>query len=542
MKDISGFRWRLALGSFLLLGAFLAAGAIGQERTQQLGRLGKVEFKVECSAAAQQSFNRAMALYHSFAWAPAADLFANIAKTDPRCGMAHWGRAMVVLDNPFVWPGSLTPAKFNEVAAALDAARSAGLNSAREKDYVDALATFVRDHDKTEHRARLQALDQAMATLATRYPDDREAAILSALVTSANFDPTDKTYSNQLKAAKRLEPLFATQPDHPGVAHYMIHSYDYPPIAKHGLEAARRYAQIAPDAPHALHMPSHIFTRVGHWQESIESNRASAKAASKVAFDGDHATDYMVYAHLQLAQDRAAREAMEEALAKQAVDHFGAAFAYAAMPARLALEVGDWNAAAAAELKAPASAYPWQKYPQAEAVNAFARGVGAARAGDSAGASKEQVRLLALRDVAKERKLGYWAEQIDIQAQVVQGLTLVVNGKASEALEVLSEAAKREDATEKHVVTPGPLLPAREVLADILLETGKAAEAQIEYEAVLAKEPNRYRAMFGAGQAAHQAGNREKAKVHYAALVELGKSSDAQRKTLTEAREYHTGR
>jgi hypothetical protein len=545
MMETSRLRRRLAFGTSLLLGAFLAAAATGQEKAPQLGRLGKVEFKVECSTAAQQGFNRAMALYHSFAWGPAADLFANVAKTDPTCGMAHWGRAMVALDNPFVWPGSLTPTKLNEVAAALDAARSAGLRSARERDYVEALAAFVRDHDKTEHRARLQALDQAMAALAARYPDDKEASILSALVTSANFDPNDKTYSNQLKAAKVLEPLFTGQPDHPGVAHYLIHSYDYPPIAKHGLAAAKRYAQIAPDAPHALHMPSHIFTRVGHWQDSIETNRASAKAASKIAFDAHHATDYMVYAHLQLAQDRAAREAMEESLAKQAVDHFGAAFAYAAMPARLALEVEDWKTAAGVELKPAAGAYPWHKYPQAEAINAFARGVGAARAGDSATASKEHARLQTLRNVAKVRKLGYWAEQIEIQAQAVQGLSLVAGGKTSEGLDVLRTAAKREDATEKHVVTPGPLLPAREVLADILLEIGKAADAQLEYESVLAKEPNRYRATFGAARAAHQTGNREKAKLHYAALVELGKNSDnsdSQRKTLTEAREYVAGK
>lgn len=542
MMETSRLRRRLAFGTSLLLGAVLAAAATSQEKGPQSSRLGKVEFKVECSGAAQQGFNRAMALYHSFAWGPAANLFENVATTDPTCGMAHWGRAMVLLDNPFVWPGNLPPAILNQVAAALDAARSAGLKNARERDYVEALAVFVRDHDTTGHRDRLKAFDQAMAELAARYPDDKEASILSALVTSANFDPADKTYSNQLKAAKLLEPLFAAQPDHPGVAHYLIHSYDYPPIAKHGLAAARRYAQIAPDAPHALHMPSHIFTRVGYWQDSIETNRASAKAASKIVFDGHHATDYMVYAHLQLAQDQAAREAMEESLTNQSVDNFAAAFAYAAMPARLALEVEDWKTAAGVELKPAAGTYPWQKYPQAEAINAFARGVGAARAGDSTTAGKEQARLLALRDVARERKLGYWAEQIDIQAQAIEGLSLLAAGNTSEGLNILRTAAEREDATEKHVVTPGPLLPAREILADVLLGTGKAADALREYEAVLAKEPNRYRATFGAARAAHEAGDRERAKLHYAALVELGKNSDSQRNTLTAAREYVAGK
>jgi hypothetical protein len=539
MMETARLRWRLEVIVPLLLGAILtAAPAMGQEKAPQLARLGKVEFKVECNAAAQQGFNRAMALYHSFAWNPAADSFDSVAKADPSCGMAHWGRAMVLLDNPFAWPGNLSPAKLNEIAAALNAARSAGLKSMREKDYVGSLAIFVRDHEKVDHRARLQSFEEAMGRLAARYPDDREASILSALVTSASFDPADKTYANQLKAAKILEPLFTAQPDHPGVAHYLIHSYDYPPIAKHGLDAAKRYAQIAPDAPHALHMPSHIFTRVGHWQDSIDANRASARAASSTAFDAHHATDYMVYAHLQLAQDQAARQAMEHSLAAQPVDHFGAAFAYAAMPARLALEVGDWRAATNVALKPDAGAYPWGKYPQAEAINAFARGVGAARSGDSAAANSERARLLALRDVAKERKLGYWAEQIDIQAHVLQGLSLLTDRKVSEAIEVLKAAAKREDATEKHVVTPGPLLPAREILADVLLEAGKAADAQVEYEAVLAREPNRYRATFGAARAAGQAGNDEKARQHFTALVELGKNTDTQRDSLKEARQF----
>jgi tetratricopeptide (TPR) repeat protein len=229
---------------------------------------------------------------------------------------------------------------------------------------------------------------------------------------------------------------------------------------------------------------------------------------------------------------------MEESLAAQTVDHFGAAYAYAAMPARVALEVGDFKAAASIALTPAAGAYAWGKYPQAEAINAFARGVGKARSGDSAAAKTEQARLLALRDVAKDRKLGYWAEQIEIQAQLVQGLLLLADRKSGEAIEILRAAAKREDATEKHVVTPGPLLPAREILADVLLEAGKAADAEREYEAVLAREPNRYRATYGAARAARQAGNAEKAKMHFAALVELGKKADTQRDSLVEARQF----
>ena len=242
--------------------------------------------------------------------------------------------------------GGLTPERLNEVTAALDAARAAGLRTDRERDYVEAVRAFLRDHASTPHAQRLQAFDTAMAQVAARYPDDIEAAILSALITSANFDPADKTYANQLKAAGILEPLYKNIPNHPGIAHYLIHSYDYPAIASKGLDAAKAYARIAPDAAHALHMPSHIFTRVGYWKESIAANRESARVAGDATFDGHHASDYLVYAHLQLAQDEAARQAMQQSYRMKPVDNFGASFAYAAMPARFALERGDWAAAA----------------------------------------------------------------------------------------------------------------------------------------------------------------------------------------------------
>jgi len=526
----------VSVTSLTLALGLLAAAPAAMSQEVQLDRLGKVEFKVECAAAVQQDFNRAMALYHSFAWGAAAKAFDAIAQADPSCGMAHWGRAMVMLSNPFVWPASLPAAKLDEVAAALDAARSASLKSEREQAYVEAVTAFVRDHTARDHRTRLQAFDEAMGALAQRYPDDREATILSALVTSANFDPRDKTYANQLKAVKLLEPLFVAQPDHPGVAHYLIHSYDYPPIARHGLAAAKRYAEIAPDAPHALHMPSHILTRVGYWQESIQANRASAEAAGPTAFDAHHAFDYMVYAHLQLAQDGAAAEALRQSLARPAVDHFGSAYAYAAMPARLRLERSNWQEAAGLALQPGADGYPWSKYPQAEAVNAFARGVGAARSGNSEAANAERSRLIALRDVAGERKLAYWVEQIDIQAEVVRGLAALADRKTEEGIAILATAAEREDATEKHVVTPGPLLPAREVLADVLLEAGQGSAALAEFEAVLAKEPNRYRAYLGAMKAARLAGDAEKARTYAMELIRLGAAADTPRAELDEAR------
>jgi hypothetical protein len=244
--------------------ACLAPVAVAQTQTHGVARLGTVTFKVECNAAARQQFGTAMALYHSFAWPQAVAAFKAIAAADPTCGMSHWGHAMSLLGNPFVWPAGLTPQNLDEVAAALNAAKTAGLRTARERDYVDAVVVFVRDHASTPHAQRMQAYDAAMAEVAARNPADKEAAILSALITSANFNPADKTYANQLKAARVLEPLFKSYPNHPGVAHYLIHSYDYPPIAKQGLPAAQAYTGIAPDAAHALHMPAHIFTRVGY--------------------------------------------------------------------------------------------------------------------------------------------------------------------------------------------------------------------------------------------------------------------------------------
>jgi len=476
-------------------------------------KLGKVHFKVECNDAAQAAFNTAMAYYHSFAWTQMQAPLEGVLKADPSCGMAHWARALASLNNPFAWPTVISAPALAEGQRILEQAERTGLKSKRERDYVAALGAFFADQDKMDHKARARALESELEQLMRRYPRDEEAATLYGLVLSSNFDPADKKYTNQLKAAKILEKIFLDQPDHPGAAHYLIHSYDYPPIAKKGLEAARRYGKIAPDAPHALHMPSHIFTRVGAWRESIESNAASAKAGGDKSFDKWHAYDYMVYAHLQLGEHDAARSVVDEALKNPArIDHPATAYAYAAMPARLVLERAAWKEAASLELLPD---FPWKKYTFAEAVNAFARGVGAAMSGDAAAARAEAERLEALR---ANTKVPYWAEQIAIQAEVLKGLTLVAEGDGKQALAALRAAAKREDATEKHVVTPGPLVPAREVLAYALLEQKDAKAALREFEAVLAKEPNRLRALAGALQAAERSSNRKKAKEYAAKL------------------------
>jgi tetratricopeptide (TPR) repeat protein len=529
----------LAATAALFLG-FAAAPATGQHHGGGTPtKLGKVHFKVECNAAAQKDFDVAMAYYHSFAWEYYKAPLDRALKADPTCGMVHWLHSLAVLDNPFTWPVALSANVLTEGEASLDAARKTGLKSQRERDYVEALAVFYKDRDKLNHRTRVKALEDAMGQVSSRYPDDKEAAILYALILSVNFDPTDQTFSNQLKAARILEPIFVQQPEHPGVAHYLIHSYDYPPIAAQGVEAAKRYATIAPDATHALHMPSHIFTRVGAWRDSVESNRESARVDADRTMNSVHAYDYMVYAYLQLGQDRAAQAVIAHAqgVAKKP-DHVAAAYGYAAMPARFAIERGDWKAAASLPLDPPADGYPWKKYPQSEAMNAFGRGLGAAMSKDPGAALVEVKRLQALRDALAEMKLAYWVEQVDIQAEVVRGTATIAAGKQEEGIEILRKAAAREDATQKHAVTPGLLLPAREVLAYAILDSGEPADALREFEAVLAKEPNRYRAFAGAAQAAQRARDAKKAAYYSAQVIELTAAADSPRPEIAEAKRY----
>jgi hypothetical protein len=516
------------------LGTVLQAGA--HEGATRSDGLGDVHFAVSCTDAAQAKFHRAMALYHSFDWPRGKAAFAEIASLDPHCGMAQWGLAMVVADNPFGWPISL---KLPDGAEAIQKAQDIGAATPRERDYIAALAALYKDHATVPHRQRALAYEQAMAKLAATYPDDVEAKILSALVISANHDLNDKTFARPLKAAALLEPLFAAYPQHPGVAHYLIHSYDYPPIAPKGLEAAKRYANIAPDASHAHHMPSHIFTRVGFWRESVASNQASVAAAKGDALYTLHGWDYMVYAYLQMANDATAEKVRAEALAHGTLDNvsFGAVFGAAAIPARLALERGRWAEAATLALPANVSAEAWQRAPQAESIHAFARALGAARSGNAAGARQEIERLHALHQVLTERKLAYWAEQTEIQAKVASAWALRAEGKDEEALAAMRAAADHEDQTEKHAVTPGPIMPARELLGDMLLELGRPADALPQYEASIAKEPNRFRGLYGAGLAAERAGDRARARGYFEKLAALCAESDGTRPELVQVRQ-----
>jgi hypothetical protein len=524
-----------------VLGAALANPAFAQGKTAA-EQLGSVRFQVSCSAGAQQKFHRAMALYHSFDWRRAGAAFDEIARLDPRCGMAHWGLAMVHADNPFAWPVSL---KLKDGSEAIEKARAAGAGTQRERDYIDALAELYRDHGNTPHRPRALAYEQAMERLAAKYPDDVEAKILHALSVSANHDLNDKKYERPLKAAALLEPLFHSHPRHPGVAHYLIHSYDYPPIAAKGLDAAKRYAKVAPGAPHAQHMPSHIFTRVGFWRESVASNIASAAADTGNKPQTPHAWDYMVYANLQLADDAAAEGVWAEGRATKPLAHevnFAEAFGYAAIPARLALERNRWGEAARLELPAAIKEADWKRFPHAESLLVYARGLGAARSGDPAGARKEVARLRELHKVLTERKLGYWAELTEIQAQIVTAWSSYAEGRKDEALAAMRAAADREDLTEKHAVVPGPLTPARELLGDMLMEAGRPAEALPQYEASIGKEPNRFRGLYGAALAAERSGDQARARVHYEKLASVTAGVKGSRPELQRMREQLASR
>jgi tetratricopeptide (TPR) repeat protein len=516
------------------LTCLVAAAALAQQPAGQ-EKLGQVHFTNTCSAAVQDDLNRAVALLHSFWWGATIKAFNEVARQDPSCGIAHWGVAMAILSNPFTWPPS--PKALADGSAAVGRARAAGAKSPRELDYIAAIEVLYKDHDKVEHRTRAVAYEKAMEQLSARYPDDREAAIFYALALNATALATDKAYAQQLKAASLLEAAFREQPDHPGVAHYLIHSYDYPAIAEKGLGAARRYATIAPAAPHAQHMPSHIFTRRGYWQDSIQSNLASA-AASDNDFDRFHAWDYLAYGYLQLGQDRAARGVLDQILSVEKPDvlNFAVAFALAAIPSRYALERRQWAEATALALR-PGD-FPWARFPQAEAILVFTRGVGAARSGNLAQARDDQARLAALRDGLLAAKIGYWADQVDIQRLLVAGWLAWAEGRTDDALQLLRAAADREDATEKHPVTPGAIVPARELLGELLLELGRPGEALREFEASQQREPNRLRGYYGVARAAELAGDAAKARAQYGQLVTLAEKADTERPEVAQAKAF----
>jgi tetratricopeptide (TPR) repeat protein len=504
-------------------------------------KLGQVHFPISCGAETQIQFDRAVALLHSFWYDEAGKAFTALTESEPGCAMGYWGVAMS-LYHPLWAPPS--PTELEKGRAAVQKALLAKTQSDHEKDYIAAIAAFYKDSDKLDHRTRALAYEKAMEQVYLRYPKDSEAAVFYALSLNGTALPTDKTYANQKKAAEILNKVLAQKPDHPGVAHYTIHSYDSPPLASLALPAARSYAKIAPSAPHALHMPSHIFTRLGLWEESIQSNLGSAAAAkdriSKAqpgagSFEQLHAMDYLVYAYLQGAQDKKAKQILDEIGSMEKVDaeNFAAAYALAAIPARYALERRSWPEAAA--LTVHPATFPWDRFRYAEAITHFARALGGARKGDLATAQQALEKLASIQKALVEAKDSYWADQVEIQRRAAAAWLAQAEGKKEEALNLMRSAADLEDTTEKHPVTPGSIRPAHELLAELLLEQGDPSQALREFEASLRAAPNRLNALYGAAQAALKSGDRVKAKTYYTQLVALSAHADTERREIQEA-------
>ncbi len=529
-----------ALSLCCLLGAIAPVQGAGVE-----SQLGHVAFEVSCNRPAQASFNEAVAWLHSFEYERAEATFHGVLDHDPSCAMAYWGMAMSLWHQ--LWATPPSPAALARGAEYVRHAQALAPTSSRETRYVEAIGAFYSGTEKFNHRTRALAYEKAMGELHSSHPEDREASIFYALSLLATAPPTDKTFENQLKSGALLEAVLDDTPEHPGTTHYIIHSYDYPELAERALEAARRYARIAPASAHANHMPSHIFTRRGLWRESIATNlnaaaagRAFARARGmKGRWDEElHAISYLMYAYLQGAQDTKAREILNDTQTIMAVEPVGikAAYPFASNPARFLLERRLWNDAAA--LAVLPDWFPWEDYPAAHAITYFTRALGAARMGDPEQAKAELKMLKKLRRALPGDASAYWRAQLEVQTNTVEAWIAHAEGREEQALALMRSAANLEDEVDKLPITPGEVLPARELLADMLLEQDDLATALEEYEAVLRAAPNRFNALFGAGSAADRIGNRVKARYYYEALLAQSELSDGMRPALEHARDF----
>jgi tetratricopeptide (TPR) repeat protein len=505
---------------------------MGMAQEKATEKLGKVVFPTSCDPKVQPRFERAVALLHSFSWQEGEKAFGQVLADDPSCAIATWGIAAILIGNTFgVGP---TPEEAQKAKKAIARGREIGAKTERERYYIEAIAEYYDSFSSRSHATRMKHLADAFEIVTKRFSEDDEAQTFHAIYLTATQSSTDKTFAAALKSAQILEAQFVKHPDHPGVAHYLIHSYDYPPIADKGLPAAKRYAEIAPSAPHALHMPSHIFTRVGAWEDSIATNRRSA-AASKAANEpgsGLHAMDYLVYAYMQLARDKEASRIVEEA--KQ-VTNLGAPqggpYAFAAIPARYAVERGAWKDAM--QLHPQSS-----RFPYTEAMTYFARALGAARSGDAVAAEKDAQELARIVNALKNTKNDYWATEVEVERLSAAAWTAYAKGQRDEALSLMRSAADMEDKSEKSAVTPGRILPARELLGEMLLEMKRPSEALQEFEASQKREPNRFRGIYGAGKAAEQSGDMSKAKSYYKKLAVLAQNADTERPELQQAKVF----
>jgi hypothetical protein len=535
----------MRLTLMILAGALAAAAQEDHsQHKHDVAGLGLVDFATSCNAKAQTLISRAAAMLHSFGYEESRLTFAEAAKADASCGMAHWGIARTWYHPIWAAP---SPAELKQGAAALEQARATGAKTARERGYIDSLGVFYKDWQTVDHATRAKAYEQSLADLCKRYPDDDEAAIFHALqlVAVGYLDPADKTYQWQKRGAEILNRILPRHPNHPGVAHYIIHSVDFPSTAELGLKAARAYARIAPQSSHAQHMPSHIFTRLGLWDDSIASNIAAERSAVEQAkrlhggggaFDQLHAMDYLVYAYLQQAKDKSALNLINDVARIDRVDEpqFVAAYAFGAIPARWALERHRWNEAVKLELQ-PAW-FPWDRFPNIGALVYYAKAVGAAMKGDAAATRRFAGKIAEYRKAVPVTRDYDWSGSIGVQLEAANALAVFAEGRKAEGLRMLRRAADMEDAVDKHPVTPGAVLPVREILADLLLEQKTAGEALKEYEAVLKLSPRRLNAAAGAAKAADQAGDEAKARAYKLQVREIAKDAEVVRPDLAWVR------
>ena len=505
-------------------------------------QLGTVQFPMSCSDAAKPQVERGLALLHHMTYEGARSAFAAATQTDPDCAISYWGQAMTYI-HP-LWSDAPSKQDFERGQAMISEAMARGQKTDRENAYIAAVAAYYDQGWNEVETANLQSFEAGWKNVHLRFPEDIEAACFYALAHMATANPGDKTYTKQKQAGAIAEKVLVQVSDHPGAHHYVIHAYDYPPLAQKALNAAQSYGKIAPDIPHALHMPTHIFTRVGLWQESIIMNKRSAAAAlkhpagSKISLHYPHALDYLVYAYLQQADDHKARQVMEDLsnLAGSFQTHIAASYAFTAIPARFALERQQWSEAAVLEPRLP-NDYPIEKFPAMEAITYFARALGAARSGNLKLANQALEKLTDLNKKI-EKTSAYWAQQIEIQHQLVMAWITYQEGRKNEALKVMQKAVELESSTEKHPVTPGEILPARELLADMLLDMGRYWEAQTEYEKVLKRSPNRFNSLYGAGLAAQLGNNKSLAVLYYKKIVEITEIAKSDREQLKRAKTF----
>lgn len=506
--------------------------------------LGRVNFPISCSSAAQTRFNKGLALLHNMMYLQAQKEFEEVATFDPECAMAHWGISMTLFHPLWAPPSKdelIKGRKAIQIAEALKPPTS------REKAYITAANAFYTDWESVDHHARIASWEKVQKKVYEENPGDIDAGALYALAHLATAPKGDKTFAHQKEAGALLERLREKAAEHPGLFHYTIHAYDNPMFASRGLDVAREYDKIAPDAPHAQHMPSHIFVRLGLWSLTEEWNVRSADAARRQSKPGElslhyiHAMDYLMYAYLQTAKDDMAQNALTEINGVERYqDSFASAYALAAAPARYVLERRQWGEAA--KLKPLArDTFRWENYPWYEAINYFARGIGAARSGDTAGAIDAVKTLDRLYDRSVKEGQDYWAVLVDSKRKTVTAWIAYSDGEKNKALELMKIAADTEDSVDKHPVTPGAVLPARELLGDMLVLTGRYNEAVKAYEASLRISPNRFNSLYGAGRASELAGNLTEANQYYSRLIELASGVNSERPRLIKAKAFLAG-